>query len=128
MFLLSAYFGISLYFSFVIAPILFKMLDKKEAGLIVSKIFPSYFWIGLIIFIISLIYFIKNSYGLAIYTIVAVVLILLIIQIFYILPSSAFLKETNYSGFLKLHLWSVICNIVVILINGITVLYFIYKH
>ena len=104
------------------------MLDKKQAGLIVSKIFPSYFWIGLIIFIISLIYFIKNSYGFAIYTLIVIVLILLIIQIFYILPSSALLKETNYDGFLKLHLWSVIFNIVVILVNGVTIMYFIYKH
>jgi hypothetical protein len=126
-FLLSAYFGISIYFSFIIAPILFKVLDKKLAGLIVSKIFPSYFWTGLIVFIVSLIYYIKNSYGFIFYVLLIVAIILIVAQIFYILPTSQMLKATNYNEFLKLHLWSIIFNIIVIFINGAAVFYIIYK-
>jgi hypothetical protein len=107
LFILSAYFGLSLYFSFVIAPILFNVLDKDIAGKIVSKIFPSYFWIGLIIFIIVLIYFIINSFGLITNCIIITAIVLIILQIFYILPASQILKTTNYDGFLKLHFWSI---------------------
>lgn len=128
LFLLSVYFGISLYFSFIIAPIIFKSVDKKLAGLIVSNIFPSYFWIGLIIFIISFLYFIKNSYGLFIYIIIILAILLISLQIFYIIPSSHVLKTNNYDGFLRLHFWSIIFNISIIIINGITIFYLIFKN
>lgn len=127
-FLLSAYFGLSLYFSFGVAPILFSVLDKKQAGLIVSKIFPSYFWIGLIIFVISLVYFIKNSYGFIFSCLLIIAVILIVAQIYYILPTSQMLKATNYNGFLKLHSWSIVCNVIVMFINSISILYIIYKN
>ena len=126
--MLSAYFGLSLYFSFIVAPVIFKLVNKKLAGLIVSKIFPSYFWIGFIIFIISLFYFVKNSYGLFVYVIIILAILLIYLQVFYILPSSHVLKANNYEGFLRLHFWSIIFNLSVIIINGVIVYYLIFKN
>jgi hypothetical protein len=126
--LLSLYLGISVYFSFVIAPILFKVLDKKLAGQIVSRIFPSYFWIGLITLLIVLVYFVKNPPGIIIYCLIIITIFFIIFQIFYVLPSSQILKTTNYSIFLKLHMYSVVLNISTIIINAIILLFLLCKH
>jgi len=46
-FLLSSYFGLGAFFSAVVAPSLFRSLERAVAGGIVEQIFPFYFGIGL---------------------------------------------------------------------------------
>lgn len=127
-FMLSAYFGLSVYFSFFIAPLLFKLLNKNDAGLVVSNIFPSYFTIGIIAFFICLIYIMRYAFSSIIAAIIVIAMILLIIQLFYIIPESRVLKETNYDVFLKLHKWSMVFNILVILFNFIVIVYMFIRN
>ena len=46
--LIAISLGAMLFFSFVIAPVIFKVLDAKNAGKFVRKIFPHYYLINLI--------------------------------------------------------------------------------
>jgi hypothetical protein len=46
LFLNSAYLGLGAFFSFYVAPTLFKVLEKTEAGKVVERVFPVYFSLG----------------------------------------------------------------------------------
>jgi uncharacterized membrane protein len=43
------------FFSFMVAPSIFKVLPREEAGMVVSDIFPKYYWQGIICGAIALI-------------------------------------------------------------------------
>jgi hypothetical protein len=43
LFLNSAYLGLGAFFSFYVAPTLFKVLEKTEAGKVVERVFPCLF-------------------------------------------------------------------------------------
>ena len=51
--LIAMSLGTMLFFSFVIAPVIFKVLDAKNAGKFVRKIFPHYYLINLVILSIA---------------------------------------------------------------------------
>ena len=51
--LIAISLGTMLFFSFVIAPVIFKVLDANNAGKFVRKIFPHYYLINLIILSIA---------------------------------------------------------------------------
>jgi|TARA_B100001093_G_C26051791_1_gene686643 hypothetical protein len=51
--LIAISLGTMLFFSFVIAPVIFKVLDAKNAGKFVRKIFPHYYLINLVILSIA---------------------------------------------------------------------------
>ena len=54
--------GMMIFFSFVLAPIIFKILDAENAGKFVRKIFPYYYLVNLIFLLIvtSLMYFLSS--------------------------------------------------------------------
>ena len=51
--LIAISLGTMLFFSFVIAPVIFKVLDANNAGKFVRKIFPHYYLINLIVLSIA---------------------------------------------------------------------------
>ena len=51
--LIAISLGAMLFFSFVVAPVIFKVLDAKNAGKFVRKIFPHYYLINLVILSIA---------------------------------------------------------------------------
>ena len=55
LFLNSAYLGIGSFFSLFVAPNLFRVLQKEQAGAVVERGFPVYFSIGLVVSFITLI-------------------------------------------------------------------------
>ena len=57
--LIAISLGTMLFFSFVIAPVIFKILDANNAGKFVRKIFPHYYLINLIILSIVILLSIK---------------------------------------------------------------------
>ena len=59
--LIAISLGTMIFFSFIVAPIIFKVLDAVNAGKFVRKIFPFYYMINLIILSLVVILFIYNS-------------------------------------------------------------------
>ncbi len=114
--ILSAYVGMGLFFSFYIAPLLFRMLERDKAGSIVENIFPIYFAIGIATVFISLAIGFLSSLGKKVYLPLAGALILLLILEFYIVPTSHELKSTNYSAFMRFHTYSVAMNVATMLL------------
>ena len=63
--LTAAILGIMIFFSFVVAPITFTVLDEENSRKFIRKIFPFYYNVNLALsFLITLIYFFqkKNKY------------------------------------------------------------------
>jgi len=113
---LSAYLGMGMFFSFYIAPLLFRMLEREKAGSVVENIFPVYFAIGIATVFISLFASFLASLGKKVYLSLGVALILLLILEFYIVPVSHNLKTTDYQAFMRFHTYSVIMNVVTMLL------------
>tara|TARA_B100001121_G_scaffold62312_1_gene54699 strand:+ start:218 stop:607 length:390 start_codon:yes stop_codon:yes gene_type:complete len=57
-YLTSIILGIMLFFSFVIAPVTFSVLDEENARKFIRKIFPFYYNVNLFISILVLVFFI----------------------------------------------------------------------
>ncbi len=111
-FMLSAWFGVSLFFSFDVAPMLFDTLPGILASAVVSHIFPIYFGIGLFILILSMVLMFKDRINLRkIYPLLAYNIIVCLSFLIYILPEADILKHTNYQGFMRLHAISMILNL-----------------
>ena len=59
--ILSICLGMMIFFSFVLAPMIFKILDAENAGKFVRKIFPYYYSINLVFLLIAIILFVIIS-------------------------------------------------------------------
>ena len=114
--LIAISLGTMLFFSFVIAPVIFKVLNVNNAGKFVRKIFPHYYLINLIILSIAvLLLFYISSVNFDFY-ITLVITILFAFSLFVLMPlinkfkDSKEEKEFKYS-----HALSVIINFVQII-------------
>jgi len=109
MFLNAFYLGMGTFFSFYIAPLLFKVLEKDQAGRVVEKVFPIYFLTGFLIMLISTFFGWKVSKS---FFLVALLNLLIHgLHRFYILPTASHLKLTDYPAFIKWHGFSVGLNL-----------------
>jgi len=114
--LIAISLGTMLFFSFVIAPVIFKVLDANNAGKFVRKIFPHYYMINLIILSIAvLLLFYISSINLDFY-ITLVVAILFAFSLFILMPIiNKFKDSKEEKKFKYLHALSVIINFVQII-------------
>lgn len=124
---MASTFAIGSFFSFVVAPLLFKTLGKEQAGKVVEKIFPIFFATCLGLDAISLLAVFKANVGFLLILILILTITLNAIQLYVILPESKEKKKTDYKAFLKLHKISVILNLSVIFLNLAGVIYLIFK-
>jgi len=124
---MTATFSIGVFFSFVVAPILFKTLPKEEAGKVVERVFPIYFGLCLALDALSLLAVFKANVGFILILILILTITLNAVQLYVIIPESREKKRTDYQGFLKLHKISVIMNTAVVFLNLAGVLYLIFK-
>ena len=122
--LIAISLGTMLFFSFVIAPVIFKILDANNAGKFVRKIFPYYYLINFIVLSIAvLLLFYISSINLDFY-ITLVVTILFAFSLFILMPLINKFKDSNEEKKFKyLHALSVIINFVQI----IGLIYLIFK-
>ena len=75
-YLIAMILGIMLFFSFVIAPVVFTTLDEENARKFIRRIFPFYYNVNLgISFIVLIIFFILGNFGINFYLILGVVLL-----------------------------------------------------
>ena len=105
-----------IFFSFVLAPMIFKILDPDNAGKFVRKIFPYYYFVNLIFlsFAAILIFFI-SSLGIKFYITTFLALSFIFAQ-FILMPLINNLKDNNQEKKFKYaHGLSVVINFVQIL-------------
>ena len=113
----SIVLGIMLFFSFAVAPIIFKVLKENEARNFVRTIFPYYYLINLmLISLISIFLFSKNFINLDFY-LLASVAILFAVSLFILMPMINNARDQKQDiKFKYLHMISVIINFLQIII------------
>ena len=93
--ILAINLGMMIFFSFVLAPMIFKILDAENAGKFVRKIFPYYYFVNLIFLSIAVILFIIiSSLGLSFYITLALAISFIFAQ-FILMPMINKLKDNN---------------------------------
>ena len=113
----SIVLGIMLFFSFAVAPIIFKVLKENEARNFVRTIFPYYYLINLILIsLICIFLFSKNFINLDFY-LLASVAILFAVSLFILMPMINNARDQKQDiKFKYLHMISVIINFLQIII------------
>ena len=87
--------GMMIFFSFVLAPMIFKILDAENAGKFVRKIFPYYYFVNLIFLSIAVILFvIISSLGLSFYITLSLAISFIFAQ-FILMPIINKFKDNN---------------------------------
>ena len=93
--ILAISLGMMIFFSFVLAPMIFKILDAENAGKFVRKIFPYYYSVNLIFLIIAIILFIIiASMGIGFYITLALAVSFIFAQ-FILMPVINKLKDNK---------------------------------
>ena len=93
--ILAINLGMMIFFSFVLAPMIFKILDAENAGKFVRKIFPYYYFVNLIFLSIAVILFIIiSSLGLSFYITLSLAISFVFAQ-FILMPIINKLKDNN---------------------------------
>ena len=115
-YLTSIILGIMLFFSFVVAPVVFTTLDEENARKFIRRIFPYYYNVNLgISLLVLLILLFTSNFGIKFYLIL-VVAILFAISNYLLMPMiNKFRDENQDKKFKYLHLTSVIFNFIQIL-------------
>ena len=114
--LIAISLGAMLFFSFVIAPVIFKVLDANNAGKFIRKIFPLYYLINLVILSIALLLFIYISSVNLDFYITLIITILFIFSLFILMPLiNKFKDNKEERKFKNSHALSVILNFIQII-------------
>jgi hypothetical protein len=108
--------GAMLFFSFIIAPTIFKFLPAAQAGLYVRKIFPIYYIFNGSIILISGIAIAFLGVFNSIFYCNVIIFLLFIVSYFYLMPTINKAKGVNNKKFKILHNASVVVNIIQILL------------
>ena len=111
--ILAISLGMMIFFSFVLAPMIFKILDAENAGKFVRKIFPYYYFVNLIFLTIAtIIFFFTSTLGIDFYITLTLVLSFIFAQ-FLLMPLINKLKDNNQEKKFKYaHGLSVLINFV----------------
>ena len=111
--ILAINLGMMIFFSCVLAPMIFKILDAENAGKFVRKIFPYYYFVNLIFLSIAVILFIIiSSLGLSFYITLSLAISFVFAQ-FILMPIINKFKDNNEEKKFKYaHGLSVVINFV----------------
>ena len=111
--LIAISLGTMIFFSFIVAPVIFKVLDAVNAGKFVRKIFPFYYMINLIILSLVVILIIYNSKINTDFYLVLFLALLFAFLLFILMPMINKFKDNNEDKkFDFSHKFSVILNFV----------------
>lgn len=109
--------GIMLFFSFVIAPVIFKSLDEKNARVFIRNIFPYYYSVNLGLCLIAIINYIYLGLIDLEFYLILIIGILFAISNFILMPLINKFRDTNQDNKFKYsHALSVIINLIQIVI------------
>ncbi len=112
-YMVSMVLGIMLFFSFVIAPVTFTVLDEENSRKFIRKIFPYYYNVNLVISFFVLIFFvIQKTFSLNFY-LVLMVAILFALSNYILMPLINKYKDENQDKKFKYsHFISVVINFI----------------
>ena len=112
-YMVSMVLGIMLFFSFVIAPVTFTVLDEENSRKFIRKIFPYYYNVNLVIsFLILIFYVILKTFSLNFYLILMVA-ILFALSNYILMPLINKYKDGNQDKKFKYsHFVSVVINFI----------------
>ena len=112
-YLIAMILGIMLFFSFVIAPVVFTSLDEDNARKFIRRIFPFYYNVNLAIsFIVLLLFLFLSKFGLDFYLILLIT-ILFAISNYVLMPLiNKYRDEKQDKKFKYSHFISVVINFV----------------
>ena len=105
--------GMMIFFSFVLAPMIFKILDAENAGKFVRKIFPYYYFVNLIFLSVAVIlFYLISSLSVEFYITLILALSFIFAQ-FILMPLINKLKDNHQeTKFKYAHGFSVVINFV----------------
>ena len=93
--ILAICLGMMIFFSFVLAPMIFKILDAENAGKFVRKIFPYYYFVNLVFLLIAIIlFFVISLISINFYITLALAISFIFAQ-FILMPLINELKDNN---------------------------------
>ena len=112
-YMVSMVLGIMLFFSFVVAPVTFTVLDEENSRKFIRKIFPYYYNVNLVISLLILFfYLILKTFSLNFYLILAVV-ILFALSSYILMPLiNKYRDENQDKKFKYSHFISVVINFI----------------
>ena len=112
-YMVSMVLGIMLFFSFVVAPITFTVLDEENSRKFIRKIFPYYYNVNLVISLLILFFYvILKTFSLNFYLILAVV-ILFVLSSYILMPLiNKYRDENQDKKFKYSHFISVVINFI----------------
>ncbi len=121
--LVSLVLGIMLFFSFILAPMIFKVLPPDNAGVFIRAIFPYYYLVNLLILgSISGFYIFYQTFILDFYLVLTSAL-LFFFNLVYLMPKiNKFKDERNEKAFKVSHFISVIINFAQLVMLGIVLI------
>ena len=103
--------GIMLFFSFVIAPVVFTTLDEENARKFIRRIFPFYYNVNLgISFLVLLLFLFLSNFGIDFYLILAVTLLFAISNYLLMPLINRYRDEKHDKKFKYSHFVSVLIN------------------
>ena len=121
--LVSIVLGVMLFFSFVLAPMIFKVLPPDNAGIFVRAIFPYYYLVNLLILcIICSFYIYYETFVLDFYLILFCTLLFFFNLIFLMPKINKYKDQQNEKGFKISHFISVIINFMQFIALGVVLL------
>ena len=121
--LVSLVLGVMLFFSFVLAPMIFIVLPPDNAGVFVRAIFPYYYFVNfLILCIISSFYVYYETFILDFYLILFCTLLFFFNLIFLMPKINKYKDQQNEKGFKISHFLSVIINFMQLIALGVVLL------
>ena len=118
--MVSLVLGIMLFFSFILAPMIFKVLPPDNAGVFIRAIFPYYYLVNLLILgLVSGFYIFYQTFILDFYLVFTSAL-LFFFNLVYLMPKINKLKdERNEKAFKIAHFISVVINFAQLIMLGI---------
>ena len=113
----SVVLGIMLFFSFAVAPVIFKVLEENDARKFVRTIFPYYYLINLIFILLICIFLFYKSFISFDFYLLLIVAIMFGISLFILMPMINNARDRGEEKKFKfLHAFSVIINFLQIII------------
>ena len=118
--MVSLVLGVMLFFSFILAPMIFKVLPPDNAGVFIRAIFPYYYLVNLLILgLVSGFYIFYQTFILDFYLVLTSAL-LFFFNLVYLMPKINKLKdERNEKAFKISHFISVVINFAQLVMLGI---------
>ena len=112
-YLTSMILGIMLFFSFVIAPVVFTTLDEGNARKFIRRIFPFYYNVNLAISLVVLLtFFFLSNFGIK-FVLILTITILFAISNYYLMPLiNKYRDEKQNKKFKYSHFISVVINFI----------------